>query len=120
VKHWAAKVAESRRLRGRPATSRRKLDTKEGASLLSEEESFHIAHAKWTVMCNGKLLPVTNLMSLHGDRVGNPMHAHACVAFDPDMGWIAVECKPGDIYPNRSRTDGEIKRFVTDHRECFH
>jgi hypothetical protein len=72
-------------------------------------------------MCNGKLLLVTNLMGMHGDQVANPMHAFSAVAYDPDEhGWIAIECKPGDVYLNRSRTDGEIKRFIANPRDRFH
>lgn len=54
-------------------------------------------------MCNGKMLPATNLIDMFGVQTGNPLHAFSAIAYDfEEGGWIAVECKPGDVYPSRS------------------
>jgi hypothetical protein len=70
--------------------------------LLSEEETEHLATARHTILNDGRLLPVTNMMGLFGNHVASPLHAFSCIVYDFDRGgWGAIECKPGDIYPLR-------------------
>jgi hypothetical protein len=66
------------------------------AALSPEEPSEH----KWTILQEGKLLPVTVLLGMDGQRVGNPLHAFRCVV-RVIGGWQAIRCEPGEIWPVR-------------------
>ena len=71
-----------------------------------ETVARNVANAKWTIMHEGKLLPVTDLFGMDGRDVTNPMHAFQCVVYnkdgtDPKGKWIWMTCTPGEIAPRR-------------------
>lgn len=70
-------------------------------AVLSDEERVAIETARCSVIYRGKVLPVTTVMGLWGNVLGPDqyLNAFACVAYDRDLGWIAVECKPGELAP---------------------
>jgi hypothetical protein len=74
---------------------------------LTPDERASIAAAKYTVLYDGRLLPVVHMMDNYGGDVQNPMRAFRYVAYDaegPEDGkWIAERCKPGEIAPIRGR-----------------
>lgn len=72
------------------------------AAQIDAQEVKNVAKAEWTVLHNGKLLPVTNLYDSDGNDIFNPMHARTVVAYDasrPDKRWITItKIDPGDIW----------------------
>jgi hypothetical protein len=65
-----------------------------------------VAKSKYTIIHEGKLLPVTNLFGMDGRDVTNPMHAFQCVVYDKDSTdpkgkWTWMTCEPGEIAPRR-------------------
>lgn len=76
---------------------------------LTPEERTNIAAAKYTILHEGHLLPVTNMFDNHGDDVDSPMRAFRCVAYWADAPgdegkWYAIQCKPGEIAPKRGES----------------
>lgn len=59
-----------------------------------------VAGYKFTILHEGKVLPVTNMFGMDGREVSNPMHAFRCVVFDkdgPEGKWVAITCTPGEL-----------------------
>ena len=73
-----------------------------------EAEDRNVANHKFTIMHEGKLLPVTNMFGMDGRDVIDPMHAFQCVVYDKDSTdpkgqWVWMTCTPGEIAPRRTR-----------------
>lgn len=58
------------------------------------------ANAKFTVMYEGKLLPVARMFGMDGQRVFNPLHAVLCVAWRSGK-WMMIQCHQGEVSPKR-------------------
>lgn len=71
------------------------------------QERRNVAAARWSIMHDGKLLPVTNVYDSDGNEITNHFHASACVAFDaslPDGKWLTIgNLDPTDL--NRRNFD---------------
>ena len=64
-------------------------------------ERENVKNAKWTILHNGKLLPVCNLYDSDGNEIANHFHAFVCVAYDAslsDGNWLTISrLDPGDL-----------------------
>lgn len=59
-----------------------------------------IVDYKYTLLHEGQLLPVVNMMDLLGEQTTNPLHAFMCVCYfpeNPKSPWLATETRPGEI-----------------------
>lgn len=61
------------------------------------------ASAKFTVLHEGSLIPVTKMYDALHNETDNPLHAFVCVACMGPEQWIAIPVTPGEIAPRRSR-----------------
>lgn len=68
------------------------------------QERLNVANHKWTILRNGKLLPVVNLFGIDGQPVANPMHAFRVVVYE-DEQWLVYPCQPGELWSRHDRTD---------------
>lgn len=81
-----------------------------GIDLKSEAvERRNIARAKYTILRNGLLLPVTNLFDSDGEEIQNPMHAARVVVYnasrpDGDL-WEVYEIDPGELWSRHEREE---------------
>lgn len=59
------------------------------------------AAARYSIMHDGKLLPVTNMYDSDGNETSNNFRAYVCVAFDSqldDGSWVTISnLDPGDV-----------------------
>lgn len=74
-----------------------------GIDLKSEAvERFNVRRAKWTILHDGNLLPVTNLFDSDGNEIQNPLRAVAVVAYDEYVAkdhWLTIgNVDPGEIW----------------------
>ena len=78
---------------------------------LGEKERARLdaANSKFTVLHEGRLLPVLIMYGMESQIVVNPLHAFVCIARDTDGQIVQVQCVPGDI-ARRSACDGEVPR----------
>lgn len=77
------------------------------STLEESQERRNVARAKWTILYDGNLLPVTNLYDSDAEEIDDPMHACACVAYDPDSTdteghWLTIgSLDPGEVLWSR-------------------
>lgn len=66
------------------------------------QERASILAARWTILQDGLILPVTNLFDSDGNRTGNPHEAFSVVAYNEHLTgdkWMMIsEIEPGDVW----------------------
>jgi hypothetical protein len=67
-----------------------------------ERARLNVANAEFSVLTDGKLLPVAIMYGMDGRIVRNPLHAFQCVVF-ANGGLQMAACVPGDIAPIRRK-----------------
>lgn len=74
---------------------------KEGDDADEARERRNVEYAKWSVLEDGNLLPVTNIYDSDGNEIANPMHAATCVAYDAarqNQKWVVMRLEPGELW----------------------
>lgn len=75
------------------------------ACLEEAQERRNVARARWTILHDGNLLPVTNLYDSEGEEINDPLRACAVVCFDPDNPdgnwWTIGNIDPGEVLWSR-------------------
>lgn len=79
------------------------IDFKAASSAAVEaQERVNVKNARWTIMHDGMLLPVTNLYDSEGNEISNPMRAYSVVAYDASRSsenWTTISgVDPGEVW----------------------
>lgn len=65
---------------------------------MTPEEKWNIRNARWTLIYEGELVPVTNMFDYIGQYTLNPLRAFSCALYCPSTGeWMAMQVHPGEI-----------------------
>lgn len=85
------------------------IDMSKLAEYSEAQERENVRLARWTVMHEGKLLPVTTLFGSDGNETANPFRALMVVAYDRDLPngkWLTIDgIKPGEVL---ERHNGQV------------
>lgn len=84
-----------------------------GIDIGDEVSRRDVANAKWSIMFNGFLLPVTDLIDSRGENTENPFHAVRAVAFSKHEtrgNWFVIAVEPGDVTV-RSKADVQFSSY---------
>lgn len=77
-------------------------DEKDAVGEELARERANVENARWTILHDGDILPVTNLYDGEGRATSNPNEAFSIVAFDKRLTegkWLAIsKIEPGDIW----------------------
>lgn len=55
--------------------------------------------ARYVLMADGKVLPITHFFDADGDDTDDPYEATACVAGEDGYGWMTIEIHDEDTSP---------------------